>query len=226
MLFADIQNFVEILVKGIFLSGHAHPGEHQAAASADDVHLPFVLADLLDGLAGDAAVQGDKVHPILRMEAHHIDKIFGGQGAQIPLVVNDAVIYRYRADHSGALRHQLPPEGLGVPVGGQVHNGFGSQVDGALHLFHFNVIVLAVPRDPQVHIDLGAQHAAHALWIQAGVSLVGADGYLALGHQLHQFFQGHPFLFCDLFHLRSGNALAGGVHLCGVCFHRMCPPLL
>ena len=219
VLFADVQNLVEVLVEGVFLPGHGHPGEHQAAAPADNVHLPLVAADLVNGLAGDAAVQGDKVHPVLRVKAHHVDEVLGGEGAQVPLVVDDAVVHRHGADHGGALGHQLFPEGLGVPVGGQVHDGLGPQVDGALHLFHLDVIVLAVPGDPQVHVDLGAQHAAHALGVQAGVGLVGADGHLAFCHQLHQPLQRHVFLLRHGLHLWGGNALAGGVHLGGV-FHR------
>ena len=224
VLFADVQNLVEVLVEGVFLPGHAHPGEHQAPAPGDNVHLPLVTADLVDGLAGDAAVEGDKVHPVLRVEAHHVDKVLGGEGAQVPLVVDDAVVHRHGADHGRALGHQLSPEGLGVPVGGQVHNGLGPQFDGAHHLLHLNIVVLAVPGDTQVHVDLGAQHAAHPLWVQAGMALVGADGHLALGHQLHELFQGHTLFFGHSLHLGRGNALAGGVHLGGVSFHRLFLP--
>ena len=43
-------------------------GLHEVFSVSDDVHLPLVGADLVDGLAGDAAVQGDKVHTVLGME--------------------------------------------------------------------------------------------------------------------------------------------------------------
>ena len=77
MLFTDVQNLVKMLIKWIFLSGHAHPGKYQASATADNVHFPFMFADLLNGLSGNSAVQGYKIHTIFRMQTHHIDKILG-----------------------------------------------------------------------------------------------------------------------------------------------------
>ena len=57
VLGADLADLVKVLVEGVLVAGHAHPCKHQRAAAADNVHLALVLADLLDGLAGDAAVQ-------------------------------------------------------------------------------------------------------------------------------------------------------------------------
>ena len=181
-----------------------------------------MLADLLDGLAGDAAVQGHKVHTVLGMQAHHVDEVLCGQFSQIPLIVDDRVVHRYGADHHGALVGQLLPEGLGVAVAGQVHDGLGPHVHGTHDLLHFNVVVLAVPGDAKVHIDLGAQHAADALRVQAFVMLVGRDGHLAFGHQLPDLLRGAVLLFGHDLHLRGDDALAGGIHLGGVSLHRLC----
>ena len=145
---ADVQNLVKILIERILFPGHAHPGEHQGASPGHDVHLPLVGLDLLNGLAGDAAVEGDEIHPVLGVEPHHVDEILGGQRGQIPLVVDDAVVHRHGADHGGALPRQLPAEGLGVAVGGQVHNGLRPHVHRRHHLFHLHVVVLAVPGHP------------------------------------------------------------------------------
>ena len=79
VLGADLADLVKVLVEGVLVAGHAHPCKHQRAAAADNVHLALVLADLLDGLAGDAAVQGDKVHTVLGMQAHHVDEVLCGQ---------------------------------------------------------------------------------------------------------------------------------------------------
>ena len=89
VLGADLADLVKVLVEGVLVAGHAHPRKHQRTAAAHDVHLALVLADLLDGLAGDAAVQGNKVHTVLCVQAYHIDEVLCGQLGQIPLVVDD-----------------------------------------------------------------------------------------------------------------------------------------
>ena len=222
MLGADLADLVKVLVEGVLVAGHAHPRKHQRAAAAHDVHLALVLADLLDGLAGNAAVQGDKVHAVLCVQAHHIDEVLCSQLSQIPLVVDDRIIHRHSADHHRALVGQLLAEGLGVAVAGQIHNGFCAHVHGAHHLLHLNVVVLAVAGDAKVHVDLGAQHGANALGIQALVVLVGGDGYLALGDPLADLLGGAVFLFGYDLHLRGDDALAGGIHLGGISLHTLC----
>ena len=219
MLGADLADLVKVLVEGVLVAGHAHPRKHQRTAAADDVHLALVLADLLDGLAGDAAVQGDKVHAVLCVQTHHIDEVLCSQLCQIALVVDDRIVHRHGADHHRALVGQLLAEGLGVAVAGQVHDGFRAHIDGAHHLFHLHVVILAVAGNAQVHVDLGAQHGADALGVQAGVVLVGGNGHLALSHQLTDLLRGAVFLFGHDLHFRRDDALAGSVHLCGVVLH-------
>ena len=222
VLGADLADLVKVLVEGVLVAGHAHPCKHQRAAAADNVHLALVLADLLDGLAGDAAVQGDKVHTVLCMQAHHIDEVLCGQLSQIALVVDDRIVHRHGADHHRALVGQLLAEGLGVAVARQVHNGFGTHVDGAHHLLHLHVVVLAVAGDTKVHVDLGAQHGADTLGVQTLVVLVGRDGYLALGHPLADLLGGAILFFSHDLHLRRDDALAGSIHLSGISLHTLC----
>ena len=179
-------------------------------------------ADLVDGLAGDAAVQGDKVHAVLSVQAHHVDEVLRGQGGKVALIVDDGIVHGHSADHHGALVGQLLAEGLGVAVAGQVHDGFGTHVDGAHHLLHFHIVVLAVAGNAEVHVDLGAQHGADALGVQALVVLVGGDGYLALSDPLADLLGGAVFLFCHDLHLRRDDALAGGIHLGGISLHTLC----
>ena len=176
-------------------------------------------ADLVDGLAGDAAVQGNKVHAVLRVQAHHVDEVLRGQGGKVALIVDDGIVHGHSADHHGALVGQLLAEGLGVAVAGQIHDGFRAHIDGAHHLFHLHVVILAVAGNAQVHVDLGAQHGADALGVQAGVVLVGGNGHLALSHQLTDLLRGAVFLFGHDLHFRRDDALAGSVHLCGVVLH-------
>ena len=81
---ADLQNLIKVLVEGVLLPGHAHPGKHQGAAPGHNIHLPLVLLNLLDGLAGDAAVKGYKIHAVLRVQPDHVQKILGRQRSQDP----------------------------------------------------------------------------------------------------------------------------------------------
>ena len=219
MLGADLADLVKVLVEGVLVAGHAHPRKHQRTAAAHNVHLALVLADLLDGLAGNAAVQGNKVHTVLCVQAYHIDEVLCGQLSQIALVVDDRIVHRHSADHHRALVGQLLAEGLGVAVAGQVHNGLCAHVHGAHHLLHLDVVILAVAGDAQIDVDLGAQHAADALRVQAGVVLVGRDGDFALGHQLTDLLRGAVLLLGDDLHFLGHDALAGCVHLCGVILH-------
>ena len=107
-------------------------------------------------------------------------------------------------------------------MAGQIHNGFCAHVHGAHHLLHLNVVVLAVAGDAKVYVDLGAQHGAHALGVQALVVLVGGNGYLALGDPLADLLGGAVFLFGYDLHLRGDDALAGGIHLGGISLHTLC----
>ena len=182
-----------------------------------------MLFDLVDGLAGDAAVQGHKVHAVLGMEPHHVDEILGSQGGEIPLIMDDAVVNRHRADHSGTLGGELPAEGLGVAVGGQVHNGFRPHVHGGHDLLHFDVIVLAVPGHAQIYVDLGAEHGADAVGIDAGVQPIRADSYLTPGNQVPDFFPRTVFFFGYCLHFGGDNALPGSFHLGCVISHMFLP---
>src|SRR5699024_3912367 len=163
----------------------AHPGKDEASSAAYDVHFSLVFLDLFNGLTCDAAVQRHKVHAVLRVQADNVNKIFGGECGEISLIVDHAVIDRHRTDHDRAFSRQLLAEGLCVPMAGEVHDRLCSEIDGAHHLLHLDVIVLAVSRYAEIDVDLCAEHAAHALRIQAGVALVGADRHLALCHELH-----------------------------------------
>ena len=219
ILLTDVQNLVKVLVERVLLAGHAHPGKDKAAAAADDVHLTLVLADLLNGLAGDAAVQGDKVHAVLSVQTDNVDEVLCGQRRQIALIVDNTVVDRYGADHRRALAGQLAAERLGVAVAGQIHDRLSAHVDRAHNLLHLDVVILAVAGYAEVDVDLGAQHAADTLRIQTGVVLVRADRNLALCDQLHQLVDRHVLLLCDGFNLRCDDTAACGIHLCGIVSH-------
>ena len=85
-----------------------------------------------------------------------------------------------------------------------------------------DVVILAVAGNAEVYVDLGAEHGADALGVQALVVLVGRDGDLALSDPLADLLGGAVFLFCHDLHLRRDDALAGGIHLGSISLHTLC----
>ena len=101
-------------------------------------------------------------------------------------------------------------------MAGQVHDGFCTHRHCGADLFHLHIIVLAVPGDSQVYIDLGAEHRTDSLGIQAGVQAVCGNGDLALCHQWHELLRAHLLLPGNNLQFRGEDAAAGGIHLCGI----------
>ena len=220
---ADIQNFIVIFIEGVFLTCHAHPRKYQGTAAGYNIHFPFVLLNLFNGLSGNSTVQGYKIHPVFGMKSYHIHKIFRGKSCQIPLIVNHRIIYRHGTNHGRAFRSELSAERNGISVRGQVHNGMSPHMHRLHDFFHFHVVVFTVPRHPKVDIYLGAQHGAHTFRINTGMVLIGTDCHFSLSHQRHQFFYGHPLFFSHLFQFFCYNSPAGCFHLC--CkFSHIFPP--
>ena len=220
VLFADIEDLIIILVERILLAGHAHPCKYKAASSADDISLSLVLLDLVDRLPCDTAVECYEIDSILSVQTDHIDKVLCGESREVALIVYDAVVYRYRTDDGRTLGSQFLSERLCVAVTRKVHDRFGSHLYGVHHLLHFHIIILAVPRNPEIYVYLSSQHAADTLRIEAFVSLVGAYRHLALGNQLLQLFSRHIFLLGNSPQFRCEYPFSCSVHLCCI-IHRI-----
>ncbi len=215
VLIADVEDFVVVLVERILLAGHGHPGEDQRTSAGYDIHLSLAVFNLLNGLAGDAAVQRDKVHAVLRVKPDDIDKIFGGQRVEISLIVDNRVIDRDGTDHGRALRTEFPAERLRIAVAGEIHNGLRAEIDRIHDLLHFDIIVFAVPADAEVDVDFRFQHAADAVRIKAGVPVVCRDDNLSLSDQGQQLLHGAVLLLCHDLHLIRHDPEARRLHLRG-----------
>ena len=219
IFFTDLQYLVKIFIKRIFPACHAHPGKHQASSPADDIHLPFVLPDLLNGLSCNSAVKRHKIHTVFRMKPYHIYKIFCRQCGQISLIMNHAVIDRNGPDHNRAFSGQLLPERLRVAVTGQIHDGLCPQPDGAHHFLHLHIVIFTVSGYAKIHIYFGPQHAPYAFRVQTGVASVGADYRFSLCHQFHKPFNRHLLLCRHCLHLPGSDSFSGCIHLCGITVH-------
>ena len=219
ILLTDIEDLVEVLVERILLAGHTHPCEHKAAATADDVHLPLMLADLLDGLLGDTTVQCHEIDTILRMQTDDIQEILRRQGIEVTLVVNDTVVDRNRTDHRRALLTELLTERLCISMAGKIHDGLRTHTNRTHHLLHLEIIILHISRHTKVYIDLRPKHRAHTLRIQTGMVLICADRDLTLCHQLTKLLLRHMLLLCDDLHLRRHDTLPRRIHLCCIILH-------
>ena len=178
-----------------------------------------MLFDLLDGLAGDAAVERDKVYSILCVQANDINEILCRERCKVALIVNHTVIYGNRADHGRTFCCELAAERLRVTVAGQIHDCLGAHVDCRHHLLHFDIIILAVTGHAEVDVDLGTKHRANTVRVNAGVQLVGADGDLSPRNKVTYFFLSTVFLCGNSFHFGRDDTASCGIHLCGVVSH-------
>ena len=96
---ADIQDFIIIFIKRILFTGHTHPCKNQRTATGHNIHFTFVLTNLFNCLTCNAAMKGYKIHTILSMQAHDINKILCSKCCQISLIVNHTVINRNSTNH-------------------------------------------------------------------------------------------------------------------------------
>jgi hypothetical protein len=212
----DFQQLVKVLIERVFLPGELHPGEDQAAPARNQVHPARVLLKAGCGGAVQAAVNGHKVHPVLRMHFKNIQPLTRGDLGQRLVIINDRIVNRHGAKDGWALRHQLAAEGAGISKGAQIHNGLGPHVDGTLYLLHLHVQIQAVPRGAEVDVDLGLERAADAAGRKALMPFVGGYDHLSLCHQLHEPLERHLFLGGDRLHFLRFNSLPCGIHLCCV----------
>ena len=217
---ADFEHLVEVLVEGVLLARHLHPGKHEGAATRHDIHLAVVHLEALHDGAGEATVKRNEINAILCMYAHNVEPLLGRDVLEGLAVVNDGVVDGHRADDGGALGGELAAEGARVTIGGQVHDGLGTQAHGVRDLLHLHVQVAPVTAGAQVHVDLGAQGKADTEGGKARVVHVGRNGNLALGHELAQMLGVHVLLLGDMGHLRGHNALTGGFKLSGIRRHK------
>ena len=215
----DVQHVVKILVEGVLVAGHLHPGKQQGAPPGDDVHLPLVPLEGLHRPAVQAGVDGHEVHPFLGVGPDHPQEVLGGDLQQVLFQVADGVVHGDGADHSGGHFDELPAEGVGLAIVGQVHDGLRPEAQGHADLVHLHLVIVGVPGDPQVYVDLGTQPLADPLGAEGGVTDVGGDGHLPQGHPLPEGLRLHVFLFRHGLHLRGDDALLGRFHLGAVCSH-------
>ena len=144
IFFADVENFIVMLIEWVLFSGHAHPCKDKTSATAYNVHFTFMFFDLFDGFSCDSTVKCDEVHAILSMKTDNINKILCSKSCQVSLIMNNTVIDRYSSDHSRALVCQLLTEWLGITVAGKIHNCFCTEINGTHNFLHFNIIIFAV----------------------------------------------------------------------------------
>ena len=132
--------------------------------------------------------------------------------------MNDRIVHRHRADHGGAFPAKFLPERLGVAMAGQVHDGFRPHVHSAHYLFHFNIVILAVPADAQIYIDFCFKHAADTVGVKTFMQRVGRNHEGTVCHPLPDKLHGPVFLSSYLFHLRRDNVISRRFHLCVILF--------
>ena len=101
----------------------------------------------------------------------------------------------------------------------QIHDRLSAQIYRAHYFLHLDIVIFTVSGYSQIYVDLGTQHAADSLRIQAGMIPVCADGYFALCYQLHQRLGRHVFFLRNCLNFRCYDSFSCCVHLCCVISH-------
>ena len=217
MLVQDGQHLVVELVEGVLVAGGLHPGEDERPAAAHDVREAARLAEALDGATVHARMDGDEVHAVLGMRAHHVEEVLCRDGDERLLQIADGVVHRHGTDHRRRLLHEGAPERGRLAAVRQIHDGLGAQFKGHVDLLPFLGLAGDVARDAQVHVHLRAQAAAHTLGREARMVDVRRNGDAPGRHTLPDVLGVAPLLFGHGAHGRRDGARAGVVDLRDRC---------
>lgn len=120
---------------------------------------------------------------------------------------------------AGGHFNQLLPEGVGLAVVREIHDGFCAEFQRHTHLVQLDLIVFCIPGDAQVYVDLSPQALADALGAQGLVVDVGRNGDLAQSYSCSNHLRVGIFFFCYRFHFWGNDPLLGSFHLCCVISH-------
>ena len=213
---ADVQDFIVEFVEGIFLPVVEHPAGQERTAPADNVHFPAFVDQVVEALAGEAAVHGHEVSPVLGLLFHYGENVvlvhfrhfaMGLDGLDRGLINGDG------AHHDGGMFNDGLPGGVDVVAGGQIHHRISSGVDGCFQFVQFRSGIRKSGRSPDVGVHLGGKAFAHTPGNQVLVVDVGRDADGAFGHSVPDEFRGDSFLAGHFRHLVSDFTLQRSLSL-------------
>lgn len=173
-----LQEIIVILEQRVLLLVVEDPRREERSAPRHDVHEATALLQPCDGLAGDSAVDGHEVHPVLCMLLDavedvvlgHLDDRVSSSGRQ------PCLIYRNGTHHHGALRQQSGTYSIDISAGAKVHDRVRTVSEPYTELLQLRIEIDDVPGGPQVHVDLHRQAFADSsgLGVMHGI-MGGAD---------------------------------------------------
>ena len=217
VLVQDGKHLVVELVEGVFVAGGLHPGEDERPAAAHDVREPARLTERLDDPAVHAGVDGDEVHAVLGMRAHHIEEVGRFDADERLFQITDGVVHRHGADHRRRPLDERPAKRRRLAAVRQIHDGLSAQLQRHVDLPPFLGFVGDIARDAEVHVHLRAQTAAHALGREAPVVDVRGDGDAPRRHTFADELRVAPLLLGHGAHGGRDRARAGMIDLRDRC---------
>ena len=148
VLVQDGQHLVVELVERVLVAGGFHPGEDERPAAAHDVREAARLAEALDGAPVHAGVDGDEIHAVLGVRAHHVEEVLHRDGDERLLQVADRVVQGHGADHGRRLLDEGAAERGRLAAVRQVHDGLGAELERHVDLLPLLGLAGEVARDP------------------------------------------------------------------------------
>ena len=203
MLTQDLHQLVVPLVEGVLLLLPLHPGGQHGPSAAYNTRHPASFTHCFHRRAGDAAVHGDKVDPILGMAPDSVNHVVAGQKGRVPfrLVGTDSrVVDGHCADRDRGPFDNFPAQFIHISACGQVHDGIGTGLDSGIELFKLQFRVVARKAGSDVSVDLYFERPPYAAGLKGFVARVGRNSRLAGGQELQNFGFFHIFICRHMAH--------------------------
>jgi len=192
-----------------------HPCRKEGAAAADDTGEPPLPLELLQALQGQTAVEGHEINALPCLLLDDGEELVFFHVHYLPAVPDGpdpGLVDGHRAHRDLHLQY-LPPDGLQVPPGAQVHDGVRPCLDGGPCLLQLGLHVGAVRGGAYVGVDFHPQALSDAQGPGMGPVGVPRDDGPAGRYLFHQLLGPDSFPGCDLLHLFGEFAPHGGLHL-------------
>ena len=113
----DIQNFIVMLIKRVFVACHFHPCKHDGAAAGNNIHQTLILLKACRCCTIHAAMDGHEIYAVLCVHPHDIQPFLCCDLCQRLMIIHNGIINRHGANHGRAIGCQLAAEASGIPVG-------------------------------------------------------------------------------------------------------------
>ena len=212
----DVQDLIVEFVEGVFLPVVEHPAGQEGTTPAHNVHFPAFTDQVVEALAGEAAVHGHEVSPVFGLLFHHGENVvlvhFGHFAMSFDGLYR-GLVDGNRTHHDGGMFDDGLPGGIDVVPGGKIHDRIRTGVDGRFQFVQFRSGIRESGRSTDIGVDFGGKAFAHPPGNQVLMVDVGWDADGAFGHSVPDEFGGDSLLAGYFRHLVSDFSLQRSLSL-------------